>query len=338
MRHVEVQVVADHYGTTWAVGVRDCTIQRRNQKVLEEAPSPVLSAEQDQALRDAAVRLCQSAGYRNAGTVEFLLDPASHAFFFMEVNTRLQVEHPVTEMTTGLDLVKLQLHVARGGRLVGAPPTPRGHAIEVRLNAEDADNNFAPAPGVIEVFRLPTGPGLRVDTGVDGGDAVPPEFDSMIAKLIAYGRDRREALARLQRGLADSIVVMRDGTTNKAFLLALLEREEVRAASADTGWLDRLAAAGEHVVRRHADVALLQAAIDVYDAELRRRAVTVLRVGSSRPAARAPRDRPRRLRCATGGTATSWRSSASDRTSIASTSAAGASTCRWNGSANSSAG
>ena len=269
VRHVEVQVVADHYGTTWAVGVRDCTIQRRNQKVLEEAPSPVLSAEQDQALRDAAVRLCQSAGYRSAGTVEFLFDPASHACFFMEVNTRLQVEHPVTEMTTGLDLVKLQLHVARGGRLVGAPPTPRGHAIEVRLNAEDADNNFAPAPGVVEVFRLPTGPGLRVDTGVDGGDAVPPEFDSMIAKLIAYGCDRREALARLQRGLADSIVVMRDGTTNKAFLLALLEREEVRAASADTGWLDRLAAAGEHVVRRHADVALLQAALDVYDAELK---------------------------------------------------------------------
>jgi acetyl/propionyl-CoA carboxylase alpha subunit/acetyl-CoA carboxylase carboxyltransferase component len=269
VRHVEVQVVADDYGTTWAVGVRDCTIQRRNQKVLEEAPSPVLSAGQDQALRDAAVRLCQSAGYRNAGTVEFLLDPASHACFFMEVNTRLQVEHPVTEMTTGLDLVKLQLHVARGGRLVGAPPTPRGHAIEVRLNAEDTDNNFAPAPGVIEVFRLPTGPGLRVDTGVDGGDAVPPEFDSMIAKLIAYGSDRREALARLQRGLADCIVVMRDGTTNKAFLLALLEREEVRAASADTGWLDRLAAAGEHVVRRHADVALLQAALDVYDAELR---------------------------------------------------------------------
>ena len=267
-RHVEVQVIADHHGTTWAVGVRDCSIQRRNQKVLEEAPSPVLSAEQDQNLRDAAVRLCQSAGYRNAGTVEFLLDPASHAFFFMEVNTRLQVEHPVTEMTTGVDLVKLQLHVARGGRLVGAPPTPSGHAIEVRLNAEDADNNFAPAPGVIEVFRLPTGPGLRIDTGVDGGDVVPPEFDSMIAKLIAYGCDRREALARLQRGLADSIVVMRDGTTNKAFLLSLLERAEVRAASADTGWLDRLAAAGEHVVRRHADVALLQAAIDVYDAEL----------------------------------------------------------------------
>jgi acetyl/propionyl-CoA carboxylase alpha subunit/acetyl-CoA carboxylase carboxyltransferase component len=267
-RHVEVQIIADHYGTTWAVGVRDCTIQRRHQKVLEEAPSPVLSAEQDQALRDAAVRLCQSAGYRNAGTVEFLLDPAGHTFFFMEVNTRLQVEHPVTEMTTGLDLVKLQLHVARGGRLVGGPPAPSGHAIEVRLNAEDADNNFAPAPGIIEVFRLPTGPGLRIDTGVDGGDAVPPEFDSMIAKLIAYGCDRREALARLQRGLADSIVVMRDGTTNKAFLLALLERAEVRGASADTGWLDRLAAASQHVVRRHADVALLQAAIEVYDAEL----------------------------------------------------------------------
>jgi len=268
-RHVEVQIVADHYGTTWAVGVRDCTIQRRSQTVLGEAPSPVLSAQQDQALRDAAVRLCESVGYRNAGTVEFLFDPASQAFFFTAVATCLPAEHPVSEMTAGLDLVKLQLHVAGGGRLVGAPPIPRGHAIEVHLNAQDADNDFTPTPGVIEVCRLPTGAGLRVDTGVDAGDAVASDFDPAIAKLVAYGGDRREALARLQRGLADSIVVMRDGTTNKAFMLALLERDEVRVASADTGWLDRLAAAGEPVVRRHADVALLHTALEVYDAELR---------------------------------------------------------------------
>ena len=153
-RHVEVQVIADHYGTTWAVGVRDCTIQRRHQKVLEEAPSPALSTEQQAMLGQAAIRLSQVAGYCNAGTVEFLYQPASQTFAFMEMNTRLQVEHPVTECTTGIDLVKLQIHVARGGRLVGEPPRTSGHAIEVRLNAEDPDNKFAPAPGTIERFRI----------------------------------------------------------------------------------------------------------------------------------------------------------------------------------------
>ena len=172
-RHVEVQIIADHYGTTWAVGVRDCTIQRRHQKVLEEAPSPALTSLQDQALREAAVRLSQAAGYHNAGTVEFLYQPESHRFSFMEMNTRLQVEHPVTECTTGCDLVKLQIHVARGGRLEGEPPRTTGHAIEVRLNAEDPENGFAPAPGAIERFRLATGPGVRIDTGVAEGDAVP---------------------------------------------------------------------------------------------------------------------------------------------------------------------
>ena len=195
-RHVEVQIIADNYGTTWAAGVRDCTIQRRHQKVLEEAPSPALCSEQDEALRDAAVRLSQAAGYRNAGTVEFLYEPETRNFFFMEVNTRLQVEHPVTECTTGIDLVKLQIHVARGGRLEGAPPRTIGHAIEVRLNAEDPDNDFAPAPGLIERFRMVTGPGVRVDTGVAEGDRIPAEFDSMVAKVIAYGQTRTEALPR----------------------------------------------------------------------------------------------------------------------------------------------
>ncbi|HEY1271481.1 MAG TPA: biotin carboxylase N-terminal domain-containing protein, partial [Terriglobales bacterium] len=172
-RHVEVQIIADHYGTTWAAGVRDCTIQRRHQKILEEAPSPALTPEEDQALRQAAVRLSQAAGYHNAGTVEFLYQPKTRRFSFMEMNTRLQVEHPVTECTTGLDLVKLQIHVARGGRLVGNPPPVTGHAIEVRLNAEDPENGFAPAPGAIERFRILTGPGVRIDTGVVEGDSVP---------------------------------------------------------------------------------------------------------------------------------------------------------------------
>src|SRR6516165_2638671 len=202
-RHIEVQIIADHYGTTWAVGVRDCTIQRRHQKVLEEAPSPVLSQEQDSALRDAAIRLSKVAGYHNAGTVEFLYDQQKQRFLFMEMNARLQVEHPVTECTTGLDLVKLQVLVARGGRLEGEPPRTSGHAIEVRLNAEDPDDGFSPSPGTIERFRLVTGPGVRIDTGVEEGDSIPAEFDSMIAKIIAYGQTRTEALARLQRVLRD---------------------------------------------------------------------------------------------------------------------------------------
>ncbi len=267
-RHVEVQIIADRYGTTWAAGVRDCTIQRRHQKILEEAPSPALTAEQDFALREAAVRLSRQVGYCNAGTVEFLYDPQSRRFAFMEMNTRLQVEHPVTECTTGLDLVKLQIHVARGGRLEGEPPRTVGHAIEVRLNAEDSENNFAPAPGRIERFRIPTGPGVRVDTGVAEGDSVPAEYDSMIAKIVAYGRNRREALSRLERALLESSVAIKGGASNKAFLVALLAREEVRDGKVDIGWLDRLAAAGDHISRRYADVALVCAAIQGYADEL----------------------------------------------------------------------
>ncbi len=267
-RHVEVQVIADQYGTTWPVGVRDCTIQRRHQKVLEEAPSPALTSLQDQALREAAVRLSQAAGYCNAGTVEFLYQPETHRFAFMEMNTRLQVEHPVTERTTGCDLVKLQIHVARGGRLEGEPPRTLGHAIEVRLNAEDPENGFAPAPGAIERFRLASGPGVRIDTGVAVGDAIPPEFDSMIAKIITYGQNRKEALARLQRVLRESVVVIKGGASNKAFLLDLVNRAEVQRAEVDIGWLDRLAANGEHYSRDYADVALVQAAIEAYAAEL----------------------------------------------------------------------
>src|SRR5208337_2440883 len=268
-RHVEVQVIADHHGTTWAAGVRDCTIQRRHQKVLEEAPSPALSPEQDQSLRQAAIRLSQVAGYRNAGTVEFLYQPESQRFLFMEMNTRLQVEHPVTECTTGLDLVKLQIHVARGGCLEGEPPRTTGHAIEVRLNAEDPDNGFAPSPGAIERFRILTGPGVRIDTGVEEGDAVPAEFDSMIAKIIAYGQNRKEALSRLQRVLGESVVVIKNGASNRAFLMELLGRAEVQNGEVDIGWLDRLAAKGQHLSRQYVDVALVQAAIEAYDRELK---------------------------------------------------------------------
>ncbi|MCW2675183.1 MAG: acetyl-CoA carboxylase, biotin carboxylase subunit, partial [Modestobacter sp.] len=196
-RHVEVQVIADQHGAVWAPGVRDCSVQRRNQKVLEESSSPALSREQDDALRESAIALVTAAGYVGAGTVEFLYQPAEKLFTFLEVNTRLLVEHPVTEETTGLDIVKLQLHVAVGGRLDGDPPEEFGHAVEARLNAEDAEQGFAPAPGRVELMRLPAGPGVRVDTGMTVGDVIPPAYDSMIAKVIAWGRDRPEALARL---------------------------------------------------------------------------------------------------------------------------------------------
>jgi acetyl/propionyl-CoA carboxylase alpha subunit/acetyl-CoA carboxylase carboxyltransferase component len=264
-RHVEVQLMADGQGAVWALGVRDCSYQRRHQKVIEESASPALSAEQERELADSAVRLAKLVAYRGAATVEFLYEPAEHRFYFMEVNTRLQVEHPVTEMVTGVDLVKLQLHVAAGGRLSGEPPPPSGHAIEARLNAEDPGLGFTPTPGRIALLRLPGGPGVRVDSGVAEGDVVPSEFDSMIAKIIAHGRTREEAIARLRRAIADTMVVIEDGATNQGFLAELLGRPELRAGEVDTGWLDRLQVEGAVHSKRHADVALVRAAIELSD-------------------------------------------------------------------------
>src|SRR5882757_989876 len=192
-RHVEGQVVADGHGDVWTLGIRDCSVQRRNQKVLEESASTALDAEQEQLLRSSAGQLARAAGYVNAGTVEFLYEPKERLLSFLEVNTRLQVEHPVTKATTGVDIVKLQLHVAGGGRLdeiAAETPPSRGHAIEARLTAEDPERGFAPAPGLIEHLALPSGPGVRVDTGVAVGDVIPPQYASMIAKVIAWGRHR----------------------------------------------------------------------------------------------------------------------------------------------------
>ena len=268
-RRVEVQIIADYHGTTWAAGVRDCTIQLRHQHVIEEAPSPSLSPELDHALREAAVRLSQVAGYHNAGTVEFLYEPETEQFLFTGMNTGLDAEHPLVECTTGIDLVKLQIHVARGGRLEGEPPRTTGHAIEVQLKAEDADDEFAPSSGVIERLRIPTGPGVRIDMGVEEGDSVPAELDPTLAKITACGQNRREALARLQRVLHESVVVIKGGASNRAFLLDLLGRSEIQNAQADAGWLDSLAAQGQHLSRRFVEVALVQAAIEAYDSELK---------------------------------------------------------------------
>ena len=250
----------------WAAGIRDCSVQRRNQKVLEESGSTAVGPATAAALRDAAVRLCGAVGYRSAGTVEFLVDPTTQQFLLMEVNTRLQVEHPVTEMTTGIDLVKLQLHIARGGRLPPAAPAVSGYAIEARLNAEDPEHDFAPTPGLVSALRLPSGPGVRVDTGVAEGDDVAPEFDSMIAKIIAFGHDRAEALSRLKRALAQSLVVIDGGTTNKAFLLFLAGHPDIVAGRYDTRWLDRLTEAGGHLPADD-PIALLAAAVEGADAD-----------------------------------------------------------------------
>jgi acetyl/propionyl-CoA carboxylase alpha subunit/acetyl-CoA carboxylase carboxyltransferase component len=268
-RHVEVQVIADGGGTAWALGVRDCSVQRRNQKVIEESASPVLSPVQTAELKASAERLAVAVGYRGAATVEFLYHPGDKMFAFLEVNTRLQVEHPITESTTGFDLVKAQLHVASGGRLEGEPPAERGHAIEARLNAEDPDRDFAPSPGRIARLDLPTGPGIRVDTGVSEGDTIPADFDSMIAKIIAYGRDRGEALGRLRRAMAQTTVIIEGGATNKSFVLDLLGQPEVIDASADTGWIDRVRAEGRLVSHQHSAIAVAAAAIEAYEEEER---------------------------------------------------------------------
>ena len=266
-RHVEVQVIADNHGNVWAPGVRDCSIQRRNQKVIEESSSPVLTKEQADQLRTVSADLVRAAGYRGAGTVEYLYQPEQKSFTFLEVNTRLQVEHPITEVTTGIDLVKLQIFVASGGSLVGECPPEFGHAVEARLNAEDADNDFAPAPGTVRLLKFPLGSGIRVDTGIAQGDVIPPDYDSMVAKIIAWGRDRNEAMARLRTALRETTVVIDGGTTNKSFLLELLDRDEVISASADTGWLDRTGAGTATGPTPAADIALIAAAVEAYESE-----------------------------------------------------------------------
>jgi acetyl/propionyl-CoA carboxylase alpha subunit/acetyl-CoA carboxylase carboxyltransferase component len=273
-RNVEVQVIADAHGTVWAPGVRDSSLQRRNNwKLVEESRSPVLGAEQEAGLRAAATALVHAAGYCGAGTVEFVYQPADETFAFVGVNARLQSDHPVTEATTGLDLVKLQLLVADGEPLVGETPPHSGHAIEARLNVEDADQGFAPAPGTVVLLNLPSGPGIRVDTGIASQDVIPPGYDSMVAKIIAWGKDRPEALSRLRCAVRETTVVLRGGATNKSFLMDLLARPEVVSGEADTGWVDSFRSTAP-APARYAAVALLSVAIAEYDADeaLERRA------------------------------------------------------------------
>jgi acetyl/propionyl-CoA carboxylase alpha subunit len=297
-RHVEVQVLADSFGTVWPVGVRDCTAQRCNQKVIEEAPSPALAPEQEKALREAAVRIARSAGYVNAGTVEFLFEPEGGQFFFMEMNTRLQVEHPVSEATTGLDLVRLQLQVARGEKLPAeSPPPTRGWAIEVRLCAEDPERGFAPAPGRVMAFRPALGPGVRTDSGVREGDQIPVEFDSMIAKIVAHGATREEARARLSRALLETLVVVEGGTTNRAFLLRLLNHPDFASARFDTGWIDKLMQQGGAAPGPDAYAALMVTAIQLHEKQFDEEQLNFFAAASrGRPSLPGQKRRPIELR------------------------------------------
>ena len=204
VRHVEIQVLADGQ-TVLHLGERDCSIQRRNQKLVEESPSPALDDAVRARMGDAAVRVCRQVDYRSVGTIEFILDAASGAFYFMEMNTRVQVEHPVTEVVTGVDIVKAQIRVAQGEPLPITQDNVRltGHAIECRINAEDPERDFTPSPGRVHGLRLPGGPGIRIDSHLFEGYRIPPYYDSLIAKVIAWGQDRDEAIARMRRALSE---------------------------------------------------------------------------------------------------------------------------------------
>jgi len=220
------------------LGERDCSVQRRNQKLLEETPSPVLDAAIRTRMGEAAVRLCRHVGYTSAGTIEFILDAATGAFYFMEMNTRIQVEHPVTEMVTGVDLVKAQLEIAAGKPLTLRQEDLRfhGHAIECRINAEDSERDFAPCPGRVQCYHAPGGPGIRIDSHLMSGYVVPPYYDSLLAKVVAWGRDRGEAIARMRRALLEMEI---DGIkTTLPFHLGLLHHPAFLAGEVHTRFVE----------------------------------------------------------------------------------------------------
>jgi len=239
-RHVEIQVLCDHHGNVLTLGERECSIQRRHQKLIEESPSAALTPELREAMEAAAERACRAVGYRNAGTFEFLLGPDG-SFYFIELNARLQVEHPVTEMCTGIDLVREQLRVAAGERLPVTGRAPRrGHAIEIRLNAEDPEHDFRPSPGRVARFEAPQGPGVRIDTFVESGSTIPPYYDSMIAKLIVWDSDREAAIVRALRALRETTV---EGVpTTRDLALEVLASEPFRSGDYSTSTLDALRA------------------------------------------------------------------------------------------------
>ncbi|HWE94332.1 MAG TPA: acetyl-CoA carboxylase biotin carboxylase subunit [Tepidisphaeraceae bacterium] len=238
-RHVEVQIIADSHGNAVHLWERDCSMQRRHQKLVEESPSPVLKPKIREALCQAAVRLIKAAGYQNAGTVEFLVDRDQN-FYLLEVNARIQVEHPVTEEVTGIDLIKEQIRVAAGEKLsFNQSQVPQiGHAIECRINAEDPERNFAPSPGVIQELRLPGGPGVRIDTHVYAGYRIPPNYDSMIAKLIVHRPTRTEAIATMRRALTEFHVA--PIKTTIPLQIQIMDNQNFQSGEVDTGFIERV--------------------------------------------------------------------------------------------------
>lgn len=235
-RHIEIQILADEHGNVVRLGERDCSIQRRNQKVLEETPSEILDDKTRKKMGEIAVNAVKQIGYSNAGTIEFLVDK-NKDFYFMEMNTRVQVEHPVTEMVTGIDIIKEQIKIASGEKIAykqkGISFT--GHSMEVRINAENPENNFMPCPGTITDIHLPGGNGIRVDTAIYCGYKIPPTYDSMIAKIIVHGKTRKESIAKMKSAISELVV---DGiTTNADFILKILEDEDFKNNNYDTSFI-----------------------------------------------------------------------------------------------------
>ena len=257
-RHIEMQVFADQHGNAVYLFERDCSIQRRHQKVLEEAPAPGMTPERRREMGEAAVAAIRAIGYLGAGTVEFIAQQDGR-FFFMEMNTRLQVEHPVTELITGLDLVHLQIRIANGEKLPFAQQDVkiRGHAIECRIYAEDPDNNYFPSPGKITLLLAPSGPGIRRDSGMYEGWTVPLEYDPLLAKLIGYGTDRQQAIMRLQRALYEYFVA--GIKTNISLFQRILQDSDFIAGNLDTGYLDRLLAKGKQAATEESPGAMIAA-------------------------------------------------------------------------------
>jgi acetyl-CoA carboxylase biotin carboxylase subunit len=236
-RHIEVQVLGDQHGNVIHVGERECTLQRRHQKVVEECPSPVVDTKLREQLGETAIRAAKAVGYYSAGTIEFLMGP-DRQFYFLEMNTRLQVEHPVTEMVWGIDLVKEQLRIAQGEKLTLRDIKPSGHAIECRIYAEDPARNFAPSPGLIRYINLPQGPGVRNENGVYAGYTVPVFYDPMLSKLVCHAATRSEAIARMKRALREYRVEGIDTTI--PFFTAVMDHPDFQAAKFDTGFIDRM--------------------------------------------------------------------------------------------------
>ena len=237
-RHVEIQILADEHGNCIHLGERDCSVQRRNQKVLEETPSGILDEKTRKKMGEVAVKAVKEIGYSNAGTIEFLVDK-NRDFYFMEMNTRIQVEHPVTEMVTGVDIIKEQIKIAGGEELTYKQEDIKfeGHSMEVRINAENPDKNFMPCPGTITGLHLPGGNGIRVDTAIYSGYTVPPTYDSMLAKLIVHGKNREESIAKMKSAVAEFVV---EGiTTNIDFLLKILENENFKTNNYDTSFIKK---------------------------------------------------------------------------------------------------